>query len=90
VTFFDTAEAYGPFSNETLVGEALEPIRDRVVVATKFGFSYDGSTRTGLSSRPENIQRAVDGSLHRLRTDRIGLLTSTGSTPSYVAGCVKS
>jgi aryl-alcohol dehydrogenase-like predicted oxidoreductase len=74
VTFFDTAEAYGPFTNETLVGEALEPIRDQVVVATKFGFSYDGTTRTGLNSRPENIIRAVEGSLQRLRTDRIDLL----------------
>ncbi|MET0694994.1 MAG: aldo/keto reductase [Propionibacteriaceae bacterium] len=74
VTFFDTAEAYGPFSNETLVGEALEPIRDQVVIATKFGFGYDGSTRTGLDSRPENITRAVEGSLQRLRTDHIDLL----------------
>jgi aryl-alcohol dehydrogenase-like predicted oxidoreductase len=71
VTFFDTAEAYGPFSNETLVGEALEPIRDQVVLATKFGFGYDGTARTGLDSRPESIIRAVDGSLQRLRTDRI-------------------
>jgi aryl-alcohol dehydrogenase-like predicted oxidoreductase len=74
VTFFDTAEAYGPFSNESLVGEALEPIRDQVVVATKFGFGYDGTARTGLNSRPENVIRAVDGSLQRLRTDRIDLL----------------
>jgi len=74
VTFFDTAEAYGPFTNETLVGEALKPIRDQVVVATKFGFSYDGTIRTGLNSRPENVIRAVEGSLQRLRTDRIDLL----------------
>jgi aryl-alcohol dehydrogenase-like predicted oxidoreductase len=80
VTFFDTAEAYRPFTNETLVGEALEPIRDQVVLATKFGFGFDGSTRTGLNSRPENIHRAVDGSLQRLRTNRIDLL---------VAGTVK-
>ena len=61
VTFFDTAEAYGPFTNETLVGEAIEPIRDQIVIATKFGFGYDGATRTGLDSRPETIIRAVGG-----------------------------
>ena len=61
VTLFDTAEAYGPFTNETLVGEAIEPIRDQIVIATKFGFGYDGATRTGLDSRPENIIRAVEG-----------------------------
>jgi aryl-alcohol dehydrogenase-like predicted oxidoreductase len=74
VTFFDTAEAYGPFANEELVGEAVEPIRDEVIIATKFGFGYDGDTRTGPNSRPENIRRAVEGSLKRLRTDRIDLL----------------
>ena len=74
ITIFDTAEAYGPFANEALVGQALKPIRDQVVIATKFGFGYDGSTRTGLDSRPENITRAVEGSLQRLRTDRIDLL----------------
>jgi aryl-alcohol dehydrogenase-like predicted oxidoreductase len=93
VTFFDTAEAYGPFSNETLVGEALKPIRNQVVVATKFGFGYDGSTRTGLNSRPENIHRAVDGSLQRLRTDRIDLLYQHRVDPEVpiedVAGTVK-
>jgi aryl-alcohol dehydrogenase-like predicted oxidoreductase len=93
VTFFDTAEAYGPFTNETLVGEALEPIRDQVVVATKFGFGFDGSTRTGLNSRPENIHRAVDGSLQRLRTDRIDLLYQHRVDPKVpiedVAGAVK-
>jgi aryl-alcohol dehydrogenase-like predicted oxidoreductase len=93
VTFFDTAEAYGPFTNETLVGEALQPIRDQVVVATKFGFGYDGSTRTGLNSRPENIHRAVDGSLQRLRTDRIDLLYQHRVDPKVpiedVAGAVK-
>jgi aryl-alcohol dehydrogenase-like predicted oxidoreductase len=74
ITFFDTAEAYGPLTNETLVGEAIEPIRDQIVIATKFGFGYGGVTRTGLNSRPENIRRAVDGSLQRLRTDHIDLL----------------
>ena len=75
VTFFDTAEVYGPFVNEELVGEALGPVRDQVVIATKFGFAFDGEGRqTGLSSRPGHIQEAVDGSLRRLGTDRIDLL----------------
>jgi hypothetical protein len=74
VTFFDTAEAYGPFSNEDVVGEGLAPVRDQIVIATKFGFSYDGTTRTGLDSRPEHLTQAVEGSLRRLRTDRIDLL----------------
>ena len=93
VTFFDTAEAYGPFTNETLVGEAIEPIRDQIVIATKFGFGYDGATRTGLNSRPENIIRAVEGSLQRLRTDRIDLLYQHRVDPDVpiedVAGTVK-
>src|SRR5579859_578658 len=75
VTFFDTAEVYGPFVNEELVGEALAPVRDQVVIATKFGFAFDDEGRqTGLSSRPEHIAQAVDGSLRRLGTDRIDLL----------------
>jgi len=75
VTFFDTAEVYGPFVNEELVGEALAPVRDQVVIATKFGFAFDDQGRqTGLSSRPEHIRQAVDGSLRRLGTDRIDLL----------------
>ena len=75
VTFFDTAEVYGPFVNEELVGEALAPVRDQVVIATKFGFAFDADGRqTGLSSRPEHIRQAVDGSLRRLGTDRIDLL----------------
>ena len=62
VTFFDTAEVYGPFVNEELVGEALAPVRDQVVIATKFGFAFDGQGRqTGLSSRPGHIRQAVDG-----------------------------
>ncbi|WP_129658304.1 aldo/keto reductase [Rothia uropygialis] len=93
VTFFDTAEAYGPFANETLVGEALEPIRDQVVVATKFGFGYEGTARTGLDSRPENIRRAVEGSLQRLRTDRIDVYYQHRVDPQVpiedVAGTVK-
>jgi aryl-alcohol dehydrogenase-like predicted oxidoreductase len=75
VTFFDTAQVYGPFHNEELVGEALEPVRERVVIATKFGFDLDeGPNRGGLDSSPERIRRSVDESLRRLRTDTIDLL----------------
>jgi aryl-alcohol dehydrogenase-like predicted oxidoreductase len=75
VTFFDTAEVYGPYVNEELVGEALAPVREQVVIATKFGFAFDDDGRqTGLSSRPDSIRAAVDGSLRRLGTDRIDLL----------------
>ena len=74
VTFFDTAEVYGPFENEELVGEALEPFRDDVAIATKFGFDFTGQDRGGLDSRPETIKRSVEDSLKRLRTDRIDLL----------------
>jgi aryl-alcohol dehydrogenase-like predicted oxidoreductase len=75
VTFFDTAEVYGPFVNEELVGEALAPVRDQVVIATKFGFAFDDEGRqTGLSSAPDHIRAAVDGSLRRLGTERIDLL----------------
>jgi aryl-alcohol dehydrogenase-like predicted oxidoreductase len=75
VTLFDTAQVYGPFSNEELVGEALEPVRDRVVIATKFGFDLSGAGReSGLDSRPETIRSGVEDSLRRLRTDRIDLL----------------
>ena len=75
VTFFDTAEAYGPFTKEELVGEALAPIRDQVVMATKFGFAYgDNGTRLRLDSRPDAIRNAVGASLHRLQTDHIDLL----------------
>lgn len=82
VTFFDTAEIYGKFANEDLVGEALEPVRDKVVIATKFGFNVSGADFTGdgkwldsgiLNSRPEHIREAIDGSLRRLRTDHIDL-----------------
>jgi aryl-alcohol dehydrogenase-like predicted oxidoreductase len=75
VTLFDTAEVYGPFVNEELVGEALAPLRDQVVIATKFGFAFDDQGRqTGLSSEPGHIRRAVDGSLRRLGTETIDLL----------------
>lgn len=73
VTFFDTAEVYGPFTNEELVGEALAPVRDRVVIATKFGFKIEDGKTAGLDSRPANIRKVADASLKRLRTDRIDL-----------------
>jgi aryl-alcohol dehydrogenase-like predicted oxidoreductase len=74
LTFFDTAEVYGPLTNETLLGRALEGRRDRAVIATKFGWEIGSSGRGGLDSRPEHIREAVEGSLRRLRTDRIDLL----------------
>src|SRR5579871_5388895 len=73
VTFFDTAEAYGPFINEELLGEALEPFRDQVIIATKFGFK-DGLPFSGVDSRPENIREVTDAALKRLKTDHIDLL----------------
>lgn len=91
ITFFDTAEIYGPFTNEELVGEALEPIRNQVVIATKFGFDTKNSTR--LNSKPENIKQVVDESLKRLRTDVIDLLYQHRIDPEVpieeVAGTVK-
>jgi pyridoxine 4-dehydrogenase len=93
VTFFDTAQVYGPLTNEDLVGEALEPVRDQVVVATKFGFDLDGAHAAGLDSRPETIKKSVDASLKRLRTDRIDLLYQHRVDPDVpiedVAGTVK-
>jgi aryl-alcohol dehydrogenase-like predicted oxidoreductase len=74
VTFFDTAQVYGPFTNEELVGEALEPVRDQVVIATKFGFDLESEQSHPVDSRPETIKRSVDASLKRLRTDTIDLL----------------
>ena len=74
VTLFDTAEAYGPYTNEELLGRALEDRRDRVILATKFGFRFTGNQLTGTDSRPEHIRRVVEASLRRLRTDRIDLL----------------
>src|ERR1043166_10316218 len=71
VTFFDTAEAYGPFTNEELVGEALAPVRDQVVIATKFGFKFEGGKQSGLDSRTAHIREVADASLKRLKTDRI-------------------
>jgi len=93
VTFFDTAEVYGPYTNEDLVGEALEPVRDQVVVATKFGFNIENGKMVGLNSRPAHIRAAADASLKRLRTDRIDLLYQHRVDPSVpiedVAGAVK-
>jgi len=92
VTFFDTAEAYGPFKNEELLGEALAPIRDKVVIATKFGFEQ-GKTTLGLNSKPENIRKVAEAALKRLKTDRIDLLYQHRVDPSVpmedVAGTVK-
>ena len=92
VTFFDTAEAYGPFKNEELVGEALAPVRDQVVIATKFGFK-DGNSQAGMDSRPEHIRGVADASLKRLRTDRIDLFYQHRVDPNVpmedVAGTVK-
>jgi aryl-alcohol dehydrogenase-like predicted oxidoreductase len=94
VTFFDTAEVYGPFTNELLVGEALEPLRNQVVIATKFGFNTSvPGTSGGLNSRPENIRAVAEASLKRLRTDRIDLFYQHRVDPSVpiedVAGAVK-
>jgi len=92
VTFFDTAEAYGPFTNEEIVGEALAPIRDKVVLATKFGFK-NGSTQAGVDSRPERIRQVAEASLRRLRTDHIDLFYQHRVDPDVpmedVAGTVK-
>jgi aryl-alcohol dehydrogenase-like predicted oxidoreductase len=94
VTLFDTAQVYGPFTNEELVGEALEPVRDKVVIATKFGFDLFGARRASrLDSRPETIRSSVDGSLRRLRTDHIDLLYQHRVDPDVpieeVAGTVR-
>ena len=95
VTFFDTAEVYGPFTNEELLGEALAPVREQVVIATKFGFKFDSETgkQAGLDSRPEHIKEVAEASLKRLRTDVIDLLYQHRVDPDVpiedVAGAVK-
>jgi aryl-alcohol dehydrogenase-like predicted oxidoreductase len=95
VTFFDTAEVYGPFTNEELLGQALSPLRDKVVIATKFGFKLDPSTgkQSGLDSRPAHIKEVVEASLKRLKTDVIDLLYQHRVDPDVpiedVAGAVK-
>jgi aryl-alcohol dehydrogenase-like predicted oxidoreductase len=92
VTLFDTAEVYGPYTSETLVGEALAPIRDKVVIASKFGFDIEGGTG-GVNSRPEHIKKVVEDSLRRLRTDRIDLYYQHRMDPKVpiedVAGAIK-
>src|SRR6185436_16925418 len=92
VTFFDTAEAYGPFSNEEMVGEAVAPFRDQVVIGTKFGFK-DGNATAGLDSRPERIRLVAEQSLKRLQTDRIDLFYQHRVDPDVpmedVAGTVR-
>ena len=92
VTFFDTAEAYGPFTNEELVGEALHPFRDRAVIATKFGFKFENGKQAGLDSRPSHIREVAEAALKRLDTDRIDLLYQHRVDPNVpiedVAGTV--
>jgi aryl-alcohol dehydrogenase-like predicted oxidoreductase len=94
VTFFDTAEVYGPFTNEPLVGEALAPVRDRVVIATKFGFRIVDGKQVGVDSRPAHIREVAEASLKRLKTDRIDLLYQHRVDPDVpiedVAGTVKT
>ncbi len=93
ITFFDTAEAYGPYTNEELVGEALAPVRDQVVIATKFGFVFENGQQNGLDSRPEHIREVAEASLRRLKTDTIDLLYQHRVDPNVpieeVAGAVK-
>jgi aryl-alcohol dehydrogenase-like predicted oxidoreductase len=93
VTFFDTAEVYGPFTNEELVGEALAPLRGQVVIATKFGFDCGGGKQGGLNSRPEHIKQVVEASLQRLKVETIDLLYQHRVDPNVaiedVAGTVK-
>ena len=93
VTFFDTAEVYGPYKNEEVVGEALEPIRDQVVIATKFGIDIDATGTSGMDSRPEHIRAVAEASLKRLRTDHIDLFYQHRVDPNVpiedVAGTVK-
>ena len=93
ITFFDTAEAYGPYVNEEVVGAALAPVRDRVVIATKFGFAFDGGKQSGVDSRPSHIREVAEASLKRLGTDCIDLLYQHRVDPDVpiedVAGAVK-
>jgi aryl-alcohol dehydrogenase-like predicted oxidoreductase len=93
VTFFDTAEAYGPYANEELVGEALAPVRDHVLIATKFGFKFEDGKQAGLDSRPAHIKEVAEASLTRLKTDRIDLFYQHRVDPNVpiedVAGAVQ-
>jgi aryl-alcohol dehydrogenase-like predicted oxidoreductase len=94
VTFFDTAEIYGPFTNEEIVGEALKPVRDQVVIATKFGFRFENGKQSGFDSRPEHIREACEGSLKRLGVEAIDLYYQHRVDPNVpiedVAGAVKA
>jgi aryl-alcohol dehydrogenase-like predicted oxidoreductase len=93
ITFFDTAEGYGPFTNEELLGEALAPVRDQVVIATKFGFKFEGDKQSGTDSRPAHIKEVAEASLKRLKTDHIDLFYQHRVDPDVpiedVAGAVK-
>ena len=93
ITFFDTAEAYGPFTNEELLGEALAPVRDQVVIATKFGFTFAGDKQSGTDSRPQHVKEVAEASLKRLKTDTIDLFYQHRVDPDVpiedVAGAVK-
>lgn len=93
INFFDTAEVYGPYTNETLLGEALQPYKDKVVIATKFGFQYEDGKQNGVNSRPEHIRQACEGSLKRLNVEAIDLLYQHRVDPDVpiedVAGTVK-
>src|SRR2546423_14248772 len=93
ITFFDSAEAYGPFKNEELLGEALAPVRGQVVIATKFGFTFEGDKQSGTDSRPRHIREVAEASLKRLKTDRIDLFYQHRVDPDVpiedVAGAVK-
>src|SRR2546428_2114008 len=93
ITFFDTAEAYGPFTNEELVGEALAPVRDQVVIATKFGFKFEAGKQGGLDSRPAHIRKVAEASLRRLNIEAIDLFYQHRVDPEVpiedVAGTVK-
>jgi aryl-alcohol dehydrogenase-like predicted oxidoreductase len=97
IDFFDTAEAYGPFTNEVMVGEAFKPLRDQVLIATKFGWNIDPDTgvrHDGVNSKPDRIRAAVEGNLRRLKTDRIELLYQHSADPEVptedVAGTVRA
>jgi aryl-alcohol dehydrogenase-like predicted oxidoreductase len=93
ITFFDTAEVYGPFTNEELLGEALAPVRNKVIIATKFGWNIENGKMTGVNSKPQHIREAVEGSLKRLRVEAIDLLYQHRVDPNVpmeeVAGAVK-
>src|SRR6201991_2129491 len=93
ITLFDTAEGYGPFTNEELLGEALAPVRDQVVIATKFGFKFEGDKQSGTDSRPAHIKEVAEASLKRLKTDHIDLFYQHRVDPAVaiedVAGAVK-